>query len=663
MCMTVLQPRPARIDPRLLELAASIIAPPERIRTSDWAAKHIVLNKEEAQDVGNYNPDKFPWLRDVLDVAEDNPSKIGMMSYKPSQLGFTIAAFIKLMKRSVDVGGKALYMIGTQDKADKMSDKRFRDIALKCGPFLRLLKSGMLKKQDWSVVDYTHGEIEWTGAGSPGDFISTPYRTIIGDEFHLILHNTKKFTGDPVNQLIARMKQQRQTWIEFFGHPTFEGTPFDLHYKALTDQRAWVFNCPHGGCTVRLTGMDNIEIPTSAAGKLDPSRAVLVCPGCGKEITDAQRALAVWKPSQRPNGTGRFESQIDPTEAKTKSFVGVEVHGLCDPKKSVREIAASWVAAPDDLSKQSLLNYVLGQKFVNAKKRVSLASVDHCMPREPIALVPGPTVKGGVRFVTAGVDVQWPKENPWLYFVMVGWASSGAAFVFRRKLRGWAALHEACRSMGVAWRHEDGSKGGTLGIVSMGIDAQGQMSGQVKDESRIANRQGFSAHGGHVVRWIPLQYDSKMTSDEIPWRKVDKESRIIDHVRPELGELEMYELRRHCWVDRTYARIQDAGWIFVEGIDPELRAHLTSNVLQPVKTRHSMEAEREEWMLPRDLHDDWARALDYATAVAVIRHRLDLIHQLDAPQELRSRERQSYADRRHSGNDWLPDASDHWGGL
>lgn len=652
-----------RVDARVLELAASMVQPPERMRTSDWAAKYVRLGSKEAQDAGRYNPDAFPWLRDVLDVAEDNPSKIGMMSYKPSQLGFTIAAFIKLMHRSILYGGKALYMIGTKDKAGDLSDLRFRDIALNTEPFRRILTPKMLEVINWSTTKFDRGEINWTGAGSPGDLITTPYRLVIGDEFHLILHNTKKFTGDPVNQLIARMKRQRQTWIELFGHPTFEDTPFDLHYKALTDQRAWVFDCPHGGCTVRLTGIDTIDIPTGPNGKLDPSRAVLACPGCGKEITDAQRALAVWKPTQRPTGTGRFEIQIDAEEARSKPFVGVEVHGICDPKKSVREIAARWVAAPDDLSRQSLLNYELGQKFVHVKKRVSMASVAQCVSREPIVLVPGLTCKGGVRFVTAGVDVQWPKENPWLYFVAVGWASSGVAFVHRRKLRGWAALHEAARSYGMPWRHPDGSKGGELGIRSMGIDAQGQMSGIVKDECRIGCRECYCAHGGHLVRWVPLQYNSKMTSDEIPWLKVEKESRIVDPVRPELGELEMYELRRHCWVDRTYGRVVDAGWVFLDGVDEELKAHMASNVLQPVKSRHAMEAEREEWMLPRGLHDDWARALDYATAVAVIRHKLDLIHQLDAPEELRSRQRQSYAERRHSGDDWLPDARDHWGGL
>ncbi len=653
-----------RIDSRLMDLAASIIAPPEQIRTSDWAAKYVRLGAKEAQDAGPYDPDAFPWLRDILDIEERNPTKVGMISYKPSQLGFTIAAFIKLMKRCVDVGGKALYMIGTKDKAGELSDARFRDIALACEPFRRVLKSKMLDVINWTFTEFDRGEINWTGAGSPGELITTPYRTVIGDEFHLILHNTKKFTGDPVNQLLARMKRQRRSWIELFGHPTTEGTPFDLHFKQLSDQRAWVFDCPHHGCVVRLVGMDNIEIPEGPGGKPDPSRARLLCPGCGEEITDAQRAIAVWPKSERnPRGSGRFVPQIPDEEARAKPFVGIEVHGLCDPKKSVQEISRRWIAAPDEASRQSLMNYELGQKHIPARKRVSIASVDECAPREPITLVPGPTVRGGVRFVTAGVDVQWPKENPWLYLTMIGWASSGKAYVRRRKIRGWAALHEYVRTAGMEWRHESGERGGTLGIRTIAIDAQGQLSGSVKDQCRIGNRQCYSIHGNHLVKWVPVQFDAKMTSDEITWRRVERDERIIDALRPELGPIEMYELRRHAWVDRTYARLVDAGWLFLDGVDAELRAHLTSNVLQPVKSRHGMEAIREEWMLPRDLHDDWARALDYGTAVAVILHHLDRIHELDAPEELRTRDRASHAERRHGSRDeWFPDR-DHWGGL
>lgn len=656
--------RSGRVDPRLMALAASIVAPPERIRTSDWAAKYIRLGAEESQDAGPYDPDRFPWLRDILDLEENNPTKIGMISYKPSQKGISVAAFIKLMKRSVDVGGKALYMIGTQDKAGKMADTRFRNIALKCEPFRRILKPRMIDVKDWSFVEFDRGEINWAGAGSPGEFISTPYRTIFGDEFHLILHNTRKFTGEPMNQLIARMSAQRRSWIEMFGHPTTDGTPFDLYFQTLSDQRAWVFDCPHGGCTVRLTNLDNIDVPTGPDGKPLPRRAHLVCPGCGKEITDAQRAAAVWPQSSRhPRGTGRFVSQIDEQEARFRKLIGIEIHGLCDPRESVADVADSYYACPDDLARGTLVNYRLGQKYTSAKKRVSIDSVNQCIPREPMTLVPGPPVRGGVRYVTAGVDVQWPKDNPWLYFVMVGWASSGVAYVRRRKIRGWAALHELAKSIGMDWRNESGARGGALGLRSIGIDAQGQMSSTVKDQCRIANRQCYSAHGNHLVKWVPLQFDGKMTSDEIPWRRVEREERIIDPLRPELGPIEMYELRRHCWVDRTYARLMDAGWLFLDGVDAELKAHLTSNVLQPVKTRHSQEAIREEWMLPRDLHDDWARALDYATAVAVILHKLDKIHELDAPAELRSRDRESHAQRRHRGNDWLPDASEFWNGV
>lgn len=649
-------------DQGLLDLAASIVRPRARQRPSEWAIQHVRISAKESERSGDFEF-RLPFQRAVLDLPYEEPWKQGIMAYKGSQIGFSLIQMIMMMQQAVERGGPMLYMIGKADKAEEMSDRRFKELALGCAPFRACLADKMFEVEGWNPTRYDRGNIDWYGAGSPSNFVSNPYRIVVGDEFQLILANTRGWTGDPVNQLLGRIKQFRESLVVLFGHPTVEGSPFDEHFTNLSDQRAWVWDCPHCKGPVRLTLMDQVEIPLDSDGKPNPRGARLLCPCCGDEITDAQRVRAMWERSERhPEGSGRFETQLSDEDARGKAFIGLELHGLAvEPTLTVRKLAQLYVASVDDAAKQSFYNMIIGQKYRPARKRVTMTSVEACAERLERESVPGLAVPGGVRFVTAGVDVQFPESNPILYVVMVAWCASGKHFVWRRKMQGWTSLHAWAIEASVKTHGVGLEPDGRLPLETMCIDAAGKFNGQVKDQCRIAQRTCYHKVGSQLVSWIPVMYDPRMTSSEVPVQRVTKESRIVDPQRPELGPIEMYEAYRHYWVNRNFNALAEENWRFVDGVDGELKAHMMANLLQPLKKRHGMEEERVEWMLARGLRDDWARALDYAMIAAFVKHRLDRIHELDAPIEVRTPERrETWADREHnlghgftSGDDWF----------
>lgn len=647
----------AREDLQTISRVADALRPRLRQRPSEWARANIRLGVQESPNPGPYDPDFLPWLADLLDLEFDEPHKTGMIGFKGTQIGWSVMAMIGAAWAADTDGGPQLYMIGDANQARHYADTRFLPIARSAEGVREKLSTGELagRKTMQIIPVGTDGRIDFAGAGSAADFLSRPYRRITADELQLIASNFPRQFGDPVTMLEGRTVAFRlRSWVAMFGNPTLEGDRLDVLYKTISDQREWVWDCPHCDGTVRLAGMDQVHFEKTEDGEPTAEGAVLRCPCCGEVITDSQRARAVWPP--RLGGTGRFESDLEPEEAALKRYVGIRVHGLCHPGRPIRDVARGWLDCPTDAEKQGFCNTVLGWSYRSASSVITINDVDELIERsKKLSILPGPDVRGGVRFVVCGADVQSPKSNPTFYATPLAAMSTGDIVVLDWwKISGISAMLHALGQYSLPLAGAEGAKTGVMGISCFAPDDRYATS-EVLDMCRNAV---YSEPTGQRVRMLPLGYAPKMTDNELPWLQITKEHRVIDPSRPHLGPIERYDLRRHCWVDRVMTLQREGRIYFLKPPDAKIKAQLTSNVLQPKKNIHGLEPERSEWMLPKGLRDDWLQAIAYGLAALVIVHRLDSIHELEMPAAERERKPPPQSDDRPT--DWLGRVDSSW---
>lgn len=73
---------------RLFQRVAKVLEPPPKLTVSEWADQYRVLSKGLSAESGQWNTDRMPYQREIMDAISDmNVSKVVVMS--SSQVGKT----------------------------------------------------------------------------------------------------------------------------------------------------------------------------------------------------------------------------------------------------------------------------------------------------------------------------------------------------------------------------------------------------------------------------------------------------------------------------------------------------------------------------------------------------------------------------------------------
>ena len=597
----------------------------------------------DAEQPGPLDADWQPFGRAVLDSmwGPANARFRGLIMEKPSQVGATTMLTIDLVQDQLAEAGSTLYVLENEDKSREGYERYLRPLTKKMDEVRqvqRTLEKGSAgekgKRDRVMQMQFPNGILDIGHAGSESTFIGLPRRRVVLDEFEASSDNYPAKAGDLWTSANSRVKTYRTRGrVDAFGHPRLRNHGLDLLYRTISTCERWVIDCPHEGCgqTVALLWKHvHYRKFDEKTERPDPASAYFRCPHCKGEITDQQRARSLWPAGRGPygGGTGRFESELSPEECARREWRGLAVTRLCDPRVTVASLAAGLAVAEKrgDAAVLEWFNKEEGEPY-EAKHatpidgrildEITVSSMGG--DGEGLwldALASKIVVPNDVRFVTVGVDVQAPADNPTLYVWASAWGANGMRYVvLLERVAGWTYYQRTMLAkLGV--RRSDGR---VLGVKAAAVDA-GYLTGSVLDRTR---ETVVSAVNGAVVDQIAVKYVPHLKADsplqEAPERKRQHPT------RPDMGPVPYFYAHRHTWVDRFMRRLREKRAAVLCRVPEDWREHLTANILRPVKKEHGYQADAMEWERVKEFRDDWAMAGGYDEIGAALRCDLDRI--------------------------------------
>lgn len=616
---------------------ADLIRPTPPVRPSEWAEANVVLSETQSLSApGRFRCSWRPWIRDILDMMFNNPGKRGVICVKPAQIGFSTAMLNLLGALCTQRPGPILYLIGSDENAKNFVSRYFNPLVKSCPPLAKIFAD--IKDTERQLLNskpFLGGRIDFAGGGSPGSVSTWMYGTAIVDELEIVMDNFPDDAGDPVGFVLNRQKTVENAIAWIFSHPRRSDRGTWKLYQDWSDQRAWMFDCPRGGCgmpvdptwdCIHIEGLKEAGPRSLEFGRADPNKAVFRCPMCRDVITDAERCRLTWAPKE--GGSGRFHSRLETKVAADKEWIGLHIDGLADPNVTVGGLARKLLGKATEEERRTFFNLDLGEKHDSSSAAVTVEHVKEVLKKsEGKVLVPGG--KFGVQFAVGGADVQAPEFQPTMYARAECYGPMPEKWITCfEKLSGWDALAAWIAEYRVPVAHESGNGiGGWLGLSVFTIDA-GYLDPQVFDFCR---RNIISKASGAPVILLPVRYEPYVKSTQ-PFYLPPVEKRI-DPARRYLGPQERYDLCREIWVDREMRRWMDGRVIVPEGVQvpPDLAAHLTANVRVPAPDIHKIHRAGNEnliWEKQKDKRDDWMQSGAYCEAGAVIKLGVDRLAEL-----------------------------------
>ena len=630
---------------RLRETAIVLIRPADDERPSAWAPRRIVLKGEMGPRPGQYDIGWKPWLRALHDLEHDHPDKLGVIVLKPAQQGIT-RTMCNLMLHDVECDPCPILFMTTDAKQAKFWALEHFAVGLAQLEIQGVQFRDRTRKRAEDMVSYAYvgGRADFVGAGSVGKAVSRSYRKVLLDEYDTILdHWPTSAAGSPFVFAQGRMSTYRQrSWMVIVSHPRREGRGVADLIDRYADQYDWCFDCPLCGELIRPDHTCIHYTKTNAHGRVDPASAEFRCPHCEAAVNDHERCKATMRPDQ--GGTGRFERRPldDDDDARAeRPFIGININGLCDPHKPLRELSDKLAAAVSAADRQAVLNVDFGETYREANAVVTREGIEECVAKVKTLVVPGGP--HGARILSIGVDVQKPQSNPSLYVHVGAYSPDGHEYVVMLRIfHGFDALGGFLRKLTVPLDGPGARKFLTPMVV--GIDC----GWQFRQVANFARTYITHAQSSRRVRIVPLRYEGYLT-EEYPAR-MPSEPRRIDPARPELGPQERYDLSRDYWVRRKLARWAE-GRVTVQCAPPSnLIDHIMANREVPKKVTHGWQDDATTFTKEKRV-DDWLQAGCYSEAAAVLCCGLDSLHEhVNAPRVDKSK-----GQSRDSG--WWPEGS------
>jgi hypothetical protein len=615
--------------PALWRDAADILRPKAMMRPSDWAEKYVILTKEQSpKRPGPFRCDYKPWTRAIHDLAFDDPTKKGFIVEKPAQSGFTRAVLNSFGCYADTNPAPMLFLISDRTQAGHFAAEHWDPVVKKIPHVRALFERAKLQGRRDLLHEkpFIGGRVDFAGAGSVSSVTARTYVRVAIDEYEVFMDNFPDHrAGSGFTLAEGRTKAVESiSCIVVWSHPRRANEGIDDLFQRLSDQQHWVFDCPH--CHERVVPeMSLIHFGQTEDGPegpmLDPDSAVLRCPHCACVITDAERSVAVWERGTRPGATGRFESVLEPEEAKKRRYGGRAIHGLADPAFTVQYFAVKLAGAKSDGDRMAVYNIDGGEPFRSSSALITSDIVEKCVKTAATITVPGGRL--GCQFMTVGVDVQYPLHRPTLYCRASCWSASGMAYVVAyHRVSGLDALAEWLRTMWIPREGENNNPPDHLWPRVCTLDYGGSFSGMILDFCRLPITH---AHSGGRIKLLPVKHQASVKGD-CPAVMPGIEKRT-DPRRPNLGAIDSFYLHRHTWLDRELRRWEQDRITVLCPVPPELTAHMTANQMAPVKDREGWGNPNQEWTLIKNRRDDWAQAGAYDEAGAALVLGLDRLYE------------------------------------
>ncbi len=398
--------------------AMRVWAPPPTLTVSQWADLYRRLSPEASAEPGQWQTDRAPYLRGVMDAVSDaSVETVVVMS--SAQVGKTEVINNVIGYHVHQDPSPILAVLPTLELAEAYSKDRLAPMVRDTTVLTALIADARSRDSGNTLLHkrFAGGHITLAGSNSPASLASRPVRLVLCDEVDRFPVSAGA-EGDPVN--LAR-KRATTFWNRKFiltSTPTIKGASrIEAAFEA-SDQRRYHVPCPHCEAMQPLA-WNRLRWPEG-----EPELARYVCVDCGAEIDHVHKRTMLAR--------GEWVAA-----APFRGTAGFHLSELYSPWRSWGQMARDFLDAkrlPETL--KTWINTALGEPWEEDGEAVDDAGL--LARREGYTLEDLPRE---VRLVVAGIDVQDDRlevvllgaaaDELWVLGHVVLWGRPAEALVWR----------------------------------------------------------------------------------------------------------------------------------------------------------------------------------------------------------------------------------------
>lgn len=433
---------------KLFHELAKVVSPPPFLTVSQWADQYRRLSAESAAEPGQWNTDRAPYQREIMDSVND-PLVEEIVIMSSAQVGKTelllniIGYYIAYDPAPILVVQPTLKPMAEDFSKDRLAPM-IRDTPVLAGK-VRDVKA---KTSGNTILHkaFPGGHVTIAGANSPSSLASRPVRIVLMDE-------TDRYpasAGTEGNPIKLAEKRTTAFWNRKkikVSTPTIKGiSQIEKEYQSGTMEE-WCVPCPCCG-----------KFQPYAWSRVHFSDVTMECKYCGEHISEID-----WK-----QGQGKFIAAY-PERHRKRSF---HLNELASPWTHWPTIIREWREAHKELKENGdpnkmkiFINTVLGETW---EERGKGADDDSLLSRREMYKA---EIPDGVLLLTAAVDVQDDRFE----IEVVGWGRGCESWGIQyEKLYGDLDKEETWNRLGI-WldREFHFASGASLLIALTCIDTGG----------------------------------------------------------------------------------------------------------------------------------------------------------------------------------------------
>lgn len=463
---------------RLFQKLAKAVSPPPVLTVSQWADRYRRLSAESAAEPGQWNTDRAPYQREIMDSVND-PLVEEIVIMSSAQVGKT-ELLLNIIGYYIDYDPAPILVVHPTLKpmAEDFSKDRLAPMIRDTPALARKVRDVKAKSSGNTILHkaFPGGLVIIAGANSPSSLASRPIRIVLLDE-------TDRYppsAGTEGNPIKLAERRTANFWNKKkikVSTPTIKGiSQIEKEYQSGTMEE-WCVPCPCCG-----------KYQPYEWNRVHFSDVTMECRYCGEHISETD-----WK-----QGQGKFIA-AHPERHRKRSF---HLNALASPWTHWPEIIREWKEAHKELKENAdpnkmkiFINTVLGETW---QERGKSADDDSLLSRREIYKAELPE---GVLALTAAVDVQDDRFE----IEVVGWGRGYESWGIQyEKLYGDLDKEETWDKLGI-WLDREFyfSTGSSLLIALTCIDTGGHkttgcykfLKRMEKKGKRITGIKGFGREG------------------------------------------------------------------------------------------------------------------------------------------------------------------------